>query len=149
MAQDGLSTPTLVKFEYPNLLVKDFQHWCVTLRRHQTTLGAMVLISKSEATAWSDLEPDAFLELAQVTGAIERTLKQVFDYEKINYLMFMMVDPNVHFHVLPRYGRKLEFDGVTFEDTGWPKTPSLADGPTLDDAMAKKMIDHLTSAWQD
>jgi len=148
MGHQSLSTPTLVKFEYPNLLVKDYRHWCVTLRRHQATLGALVLIAKSEATAWSSLEPDAFSELSVVTRAIERTLSEAFDYEKINYLMLMMVDPNVHFHVLPRYDRALEFNGVTFEDTGWPKAPSLGDGPTLDDDMAEKLIAHLTSAWQ-
>ena len=149
MASETKSTPTLIKFEYPDLLVKDYRHWCVTLRRHQATLGALVLISKSDAVAWSSLEPEAFSELAIVTRGIERTLGTAFAYDKINYLMLMMVDPNVHFHVLPRYGKSLDFDGETFEDPGWPKAPDLGAGPTVDDAMAKKLIDHLTSAWKD
>ena len=149
MAKEVLNTPTLAKFEYPALLVKEFRHWCVTLRRHQATLGALVLISKSDATAFSSLEPDAFKELHAATGAIERTLQHVFAYDKINYLMLMMVDPNVHFHVLPRYDRPLEFGGMTFEDAGWPKAPDLVGGPTIDDEMAKALIDHLSSAWRD
>ncbi|MEM7041438.1 MAG: HIT family protein [Pseudomonadota bacterium] len=143
------STPTLERFEYPHLLVKDYEHWCVTLRRHQVTLGALVLIAKSDATAWSELPKDAFTELHLVTSAIERTLGGAFAYDKINYLMLMMVDPNVHFHVLPRYERALAFESQDFADAGWPKTPDLGSGPKLDDEMAKKLIAHLQASWQD
>ena len=141
--------PTQLRFEYPDLLVKDYPHWSVTLRRHQVTLGALVLIAKSDATAWPDIGTDAFTELSQVTSAIERTLGSAFAYDKINYLMLMMVDPNVHFHVLPRYGRERNFEGVNFEDAGWPKAPNLGAGPTLDDDMAKRLIAHLKASWQD
>ena len=48
-----------------------------------------------------------------------------------NYLMLMMVDPYVHFHVLPRYREPQEFRAVTFADKGWPGTPDLASGITL------------------
>ncbi len=143
MPEAASLTPTLEKFEYPDLLIKEFDHWVVTLRRHQATLGAVVLIAKSDATALSNLDKAAFTELAQVTAAIERTLGEVFSYEKINYLLLMMVDPNVHFHVLPRYGRAKSFEGMDFADAGWPKAPDLGSGPTLDDAMAKKLITHL------
>ncbi len=141
--------PTHVRFEYPGLLVKDFPNWCVMLRRHQATLGSLVLIAKSHATAWPDIGTESFTELATVTSAIERTLRTAFAYDKINYLMLMMNDPNAHFHVLPRYDRKLSFEGMDFEDAGWPKPPELGSGPTLDDAMAQKLIAHLKTNWQD
>ena len=141
--------PTQLRFEYPDLLVKDFEHWSVTLRRHQATLGSLVLIAKSHATAWPDIGGEAFTELGAVTSAIEKTLKGAFAYDKINYLMLMMVDPNVHFHVLPRYEQTLSFEDMEFEDAGWPKTPDLGSGPTLDDDMAKRLIAHLKASWQD
>lgn len=143
MSQPAPLTPTQQRFEYPDLLVKDFAHWSVTLRRHQVTLGALVLIAKSDATAWPDLDQAAFTELAEVTAWIERTLGKAFAYDKINYLMLMMVDPNVHFHVFPRYARALTFEGMDFEDAGWPKAPDLGSGPKLDDAMANRLIEHL------
>ena len=45
-----------------------------------------------------------------ITAEIEATLSAEVAYERINYLMLMMVDPNVHFHVFPRYegSRSLE-----------------------------------------
>jgi diadenosine tetraphosphate (Ap4A) HIT family hydrolase len=37
----------------------------------------------------------------------------------------MMVDPDVHFHVLPRYQASREFSGGRFEDPAWPGPPDL------------------------
>lgn len=149
MPEAASRNPTQMRFEYPDLLVKDFPNWCVMLRRHQVTLGSLVLIAKSHATAWPDIGTEAFTELATVTSAIERTIRTAFAHDKINYLMLMMNDPNAHFHVLPRYSRALTFEGMDFEDTGWPKAPELGSGPTLDDDMAKKLIGHLKANWQD
>src|SRR3954451_17615170 len=95
--------PTIEKFGYPASLIHELEHWLVLLRPAQVTLGALVLAAKSDATAYADLPREAFAELADVIPAIERALKSFTAYERINYLMLMMVDPNVHFHVLPRY----------------------------------------------
>ena len=54
------------------------------------------------------------------------------DYEKINYLMLMMVDPNVHFHVIPRYEGGREWQGREFVDVGWPKVPDLGHAVALE-----------------
>jgi len=39
--------------------------------------------------------------------------------------MLMMVDPNVHFHVIPRYSEPRRWNGVEFPDAGWPGPPQL------------------------
>lgn len=148
MPSSAAHNPTQMRFEYPMLLVQDFKHWSLTLRRHQVTLGALVLLAKSDATAWSDLDQATFTELSDVTKSIEHNLKTLLSYDKINYLMLMMVDPNVHFHVFPRYGRTPAFDGQDFADVGWPKAPDLGSGMTLDDDQAQRLIAHLKAGWQ-
>ncbi len=95
--------PTIEKFGYPATLVHELRHWLVLLRPAQVTLGSLVLAAKSDATAFSELPVEAFAEQAQAVRSIERALSSLVRYEKINYLMLMMVDPNVHFHVIPRY----------------------------------------------
>ena len=45
----------------------------------------------------------SFAELGDIVPAIEQALTAFTDYERINYLMLMMVDRQVHFHVIPRY----------------------------------------------
>lgn len=129
---------TIKKFGHPATLVAEYAHWVVLLRPAAPTLGALVLAAKSDATAFADLAPDAFAELAVVTSRIEAALDAFCGYEKINYLMLMMVDPHVHFHVLPRYSDTRNFDAVDYPDAGWPGMPALAEARTLDgDAIAR------------
>ena len=95
--------PTIEKFGWPATLIAEFTHWVVLLRPAQPTLGSLILAAKSDATAFGDLPDDTHAELKTVTVAIEAALTKAVGYAKINYLMLMMVDPHVHFHVIPRY----------------------------------------------
>lgn len=131
--------PTIDKFGYPATLMREFDHWLVLLRPAQVTLGALVLAAKSDATALSDLTADAFTELHAATGAIERGLTAFRPFERINYLMLMMVDRQVHFHVLPRYSTTQRWNGVDFPDLGWPGPPQLGDSPSLSEAQLEQL----------
>jgi diadenosine tetraphosphate (Ap4A) HIT family hydrolase len=124
--------PTIEKFGYPATLVREYEHWLVLLRPAQVTLGSLVLAAKSDGTAFSALPRAAFAEQADVIAAIERALTAFTGYERINYLMLMMVDPNVHFHVIPRYSEPRRWHGLEFPDAGWPGAPRLDSAVTLD-----------------
>jgi diadenosine tetraphosphate (Ap4A) HIT family hydrolase len=123
---------TIVKFGYPATLVAEYTHWLVLLRPAQPTLGSLVLTAKSDATAFGDLPAEAHAELKQVTVAIERALRGFVNYAKLNYLMLMMVDPYVHFHVIPRYEGERVWSGRAYADAGWPKVPDLGSAVALD-----------------
>jgi diadenosine tetraphosphate (Ap4A) HIT family hydrolase len=137
---------TIVKFGYPATLVAEFEHWLVLLRPAQPTLGSLVLAAKSNATAFGDLPPEAHAELSQATAAIERVLGAFVNYAKLNYLMLMMVDPYVHFHVIPRYDGERVWSGRSFVDAGWPKVPELGSAVMLDAseiaALSKELAGH-------
>jgi len=122
---------TIEKFGYPATLIREFEHWVVLLRPAQVTLGSLVLASKSNATAYGDLSPAAFAEQGEVIAAIEGALRDFTTYERINYLMLMMVDPNVHFHVIPRYSGPRHWNDLEFLDAGWPGPPQLGSATTL------------------
>lgn len=123
---------TIAKFGWPATLVAEFDHWVVLLRPAQPTLGSLVLAAKSDATAFGDLPGDAHAELKTVTGAIEAALTRAVNYAKINYLMLMMVDPHVHFHVIPRYDGERSAAGLTITDAGWPGQPDLGSAVKID-----------------
>ncbi|SEI79698.1 Diadenosine tetraphosphate (Ap4A) hydrolase [Sphingobium sp. AP50] len=123
---------TIEKFGYPATLIAEFERWVVLLRPAQPTLGSLVLAAKSDATAFGDLPAEAHAELKTVTATIEAALISAVDYSKINYLMLMMVDPHVHFHVIPRYEGKRSAAGVTVTDAGWPGQPDLSQAVKLD-----------------
>ena len=125
---------TIAKFGHPATLIADYDHWVVLLRPAQPTLGALVLAAKSDAIAFGDLPAAAHAELKVATAAIEGALTQAVGYAKINYLMLMMVDPHVHFHVLPRYEGERSGAGLTVADAGWPAQPDLGQAVKLDEA---------------
>ena len=126
---------TIVKFGWPASVIAEFEHWLVLLRPAQPTLGSLVLAAKSDATAFGDLPAEAHAELKIVTGAIEAALRAAVGYQKLNYLMLMMVDPHVHFHVLPRYEGERSGGGMTVRDAGWPGQPDLSAAVTSDAAL--------------
>lgn len=109
---------TAVKFGHPDSLVADYPHWCVLLRPGQATLGSLVLVCKDAARRFPDITAGAFAELARVTRDVETGLAAFRPFDRINYLMLMMVDPDVHFHVLPRYASVQAFEDVQFPDPG-------------------------------
>lgn len=138
---------TIEKFGHPATLIRDYVHWVVLLRPAQPTLGSLVLAAKSEAIAFSDLPAEAFAELAQITAEIEITLGNAIDYQRINYLMLMMVDPHVHFHVIPRYEGTRTAQGFTIADAGWPKPPALGEAVALDPAGIEALGGWLRRLW--
>lgn len=138
---------TLEKFGWPATLVQEFDHWVVLLRPAQVTLGSLVLAAKSDATAFGDLPIEAFAELKQATAAIEDALSRFVAFDKINYLMLMMVDPHVHFHVFPRYDVARKWQGHEFADHGWPKAPDLTHAVTLDAKMLDGLVEELRASF--
>jgi diadenosine tetraphosphate (Ap4A) HIT family hydrolase len=138
---------TIDAFGFPGTLIADYDHWVVLLRPSQPTLCSLVLAAKSDATAFGDLPPPFHAELARVTADIEAALTKAVGYAKINYLMLMMVDPNVHFHVLPRYEGSRSHGGVTVPDAGWPKIPALGEAVALDEDQKAALADWLKGLW--
>ncbi|MDQ3471048.1 MAG: HIT family protein [Pseudomonadota bacterium] len=127
-----MSNETMRKFGHPETLIREFRHWAVLVRPAQVTLGSLVLASTSEATRYSDLPAEAFAEQAVAVRAIEKALASFCSYERINYLMLMMVDPHVHFHVIPRYSDSREWKGHSLSDEGWPGPPQLQSARKLE-----------------
>ena len=142
-----MANQTMTKFGYPDTLIGDYRHWCVLLRPAQATLGALVMACKDEAGAFPDMSPDAFAEMSKVTADIETTLKSFRPYGKINYLMLMMVDPDVHFHVLPRYAETQDFKGTEFPDPGWPAVPDLSQAVTPEGDLREALLAELRGLW--
>jgi len=125
---------TMSKFGHPDTVIAETDHWIIQLRPEQVTLGSLVLISREPVEAFGDAK-------------IEGVLRQMVDYQKINYLMLMMVDNDVHFHIIPRYDGFRKYHGMTFEDAGWPGPPQLGQATTPDEDTATKLVEELRRRW--
>ena len=138
---------TLLKFQYPDTLLREYEYWAVLLRPKQVTLGSLVLVCSADATSMADVSAPAFAELQAVTADLEGVLKKTFAFDKINYLLLMMVDKHVHFHIIPRYAAARTACGVEFLDTAWPKPPDVTQAVDLTDEQFAELLRLLRASW--
>jgi Diadenosine tetraphosphate (Ap4A) hydrolase and other HIT family hydrolases len=142
-----MSNETAKNFGHPATTVAETDRWLVLVRPKQPTFGSLVLVCKDEAKAFSDLSAEAFADLQQAIKGVEELLRAKVGYQKINYLMLMMVDPDVHFHVIPRYEGERQYGGLDFPDAGWPGAPALASAVELSPEMLTQLTADFRKAW--
>ena len=139
-----MANATETKFGDPATRIAQTDHWSVLLRPRQPTLGSLVLVCREPVLAFSDVSTAAYADLRGVVRRVEAVLREVVAYERINYLMLMMVDPHVHFHVIPRYSNPRDWNERQFPDAGWPALPDLKAPTTL----SEEEIQNLTNEVQ-
>ena len=142
-----MTNATMRKFGYPQTLIAETPRWAVLLRPQQVTLGALVLVCKEPIFAFSDASAESFAELRAVIRSVEQALGEFVRYQKINYLMLMMVDPDVHFHVVPRYEGERRFAEIAFPDRGWPGPPALAEAVAPHQHVVNQLVSTLRGLW--
>lgn len=138
---------TIVKFGYPDTLIKEYSNWVLLLRKEQVTLGSLVLICKDKATQLSDISKESFEEFPIIIKEIEVHLSKLFSYDKINYLMLMMVDPDVHYHIIPRYSSNKDINGTIFKDYGWPGIPDIRKTNILEKDFFNGLNNHIRTKF--
>lgn len=136
---------TLQKFGYGPGTVFEDEHWAVVVRPAQPTLGSMVLIAKRAVEAFGELTVEEGAALPGIAARIAAA-HGLTGPARVNYLMLMMVDPHVHFHVIPRYEGTREWRGTTFTDAGWPGVPDLSKAVALDEDGVAQLVRDLRAA---
>jgi diadenosine tetraphosphate (Ap4A) HIT family hydrolase len=142
-----MTNATAKTFGYPDTVVAETGSWLVLVRPKQPTFGSLVLVCKEPAKAFSDLSAAAFADLQTAVKGIEGLLAKRVGYQKMNYLMLMMVDLDVHYHVIPRYEGARDHDGVSYPDAGWPGQPNLGAVHDLGVEGAAKLAKELAKDW--
>jgi diadenosine tetraphosphate (Ap4A) HIT family hydrolase len=138
---------TFHKFGWPETRIAETDHWAVMLRPEQPTLCALVLGCKQPVTAFGAVDAAGMADLGRAVAGVEAMLRAAVQAEKVNYLMLMMVDPDVHFHVLPRHAGTRTLAGLTMSDAGWPGPPVLGGGRVLEAAERRALRDALAALW--
>lgn len=128
------------KFRVEELKILENGSWTWSVRPGQPTLGAGILSLNRHAGKFSDVSAEEMKDLAEMVGTLEVTIKQAFDHAIMNYLMLMMVDHHVHYHVIPRYEGTRSFAGREWVDNGWPALPVLGDSQHPDDPELLQLI---------
>jgi diadenosine tetraphosphate (Ap4A) HIT family hydrolase len=139
---------TLRRFNYPSSSIKEYVYWVVMVRPVQITLGCTIIAAKSGCSSLGDLTPNEAAELPQVIRDYERAVCRFAPASKFNYLALMMVDPNPHFHAIPRYATEVDIGGIVYSDAAFPNPPVL----TLVHELTTKQLEAvrrlLQESWQ-
>lgn len=147
MSLPPVTNPTLEAFLAPENFIFATTHWVLVLRPKQATLGATVLISKSSATRVTDLTQAEVSDLHNAWQKLAAMYDATLQPDKMNHLALMMVDPNPHFHVLPRYAAPRAFDGAFFNDAAWPRVPDTKEADIgLSQNQQQKLVQLLRDA---
>ncbi len=141
---------TIQKFDYPNSLIKEYDHWVLMLRPKQVTIGSCVIAAKcpDHVTSIGDLSPAAGAELITVIHDYEMAMKQVFVPiipVKFNYMALMLVDPNPHFHAFPRFDRMVVHENTEYLDAAFPKLLNLAETFKMPLESRQNLRDHIAA----
>ena len=142
-----MANSTEIKFGDPGTRIAQSAHWTVLLRPKQPTLGSLVVVCREPVKAFSDVSAAGFADMQGIIRRVEATLREVVSSERINYLMLMMVDPDVHFHVIPRYSGTRNFSGADYPDAGWPGVPALDAAVSLEGQAREALLTRVREAW--
>lgn len=115
------------KFRVNELTVIKNEAWTWSVRPNQPTLGSGIISLNRYALHLAEVIPDEMAKLGELIAIAERTIKIAFNHNIMNYLMLMMVDHHVHYHVIPRYDGSRLFSGLEWIDNGWPALPVMSD----------------------
>lgn len=139
---------TIMQFKYPDTVVHEYDSWIVLVRPPQVTIGSLVLACKGEYTSLGEVPTNVYAELASINRDIENNLKDIFGFDKINYLLLMMRDKYVHFHVIPRYSSPKEFLGNTYTDNTWPFPPDITNPLKISDKEFNSIVEYIKLNWK-
>lgn len=127
------------KFKVEELTILKNESWTWSVRPGQPTLGSGVISLNRYALEMSDVTSEELIKLGELIKDLEKVVKKVFNHNIMNYLMLMMVDHHVHYHVIPRYDGNRTFENLTWIDNGWPALPTLGDNQHSDKNLLTKI----------
>ncbi|MBL52217.1 MAG: HIT family protein [Candidatus Marinimicrobia bacterium] len=135
---------TLSKFRYPDSIISENEHWYTLLRPEQITFSSIILICKNgKRNSFSQLNKFEQSDMFRAVNVIEKNIFNEFGCKKINYLALMMVDPFVHFHVIPRYNSPISFGDIEFLDPGFPGMPDLKHNTSISESKFLDLVAYI------
>lgn len=98
-------------------------YWKIFLNPKQTYLGRSIITLKRHCGELSLLKSEEWEDLYKLIKVVEPVYKKAFGAKLLNWSCLMNnayqnnpPNPHVHWHLRPRYDKKVKFFGVVFKD---------------------------------
>lgn len=97
--------------------IKDYQHWSIFLHPNQGFLGRCVIwCNREDALDLTDATVEEQEELFVILNGLQKAIQKIFQPDLLNYAFLGNEKRHLHGHVIPRYAKPKEFEGITFKD---------------------------------
>lgn len=97
-------------------LVGETEHWTIAVNRNQNLLGKVVLVSRRDIEAVTELNDAEWHALHAQMRRVCAELDELFRPDPYNHAFLMNLDSQVHLHVVPRYASPRDWHGEAFTD---------------------------------
>jgi diadenosine tetraphosphate (Ap4A) HIT family hydrolase len=104
-------------------VIDETEYWFILLAPDQKNLGTCVIALKRYEGDLGELNDEEWEEFSKIVKKLQFALKRAFNSTMFNWGCLMnssylkeRPDPHVHWHFIPRYKEKIEYEGLIFED---------------------------------
>jgi len=133
-------------------LITGRKYWNIFLAPSQRYLGTCVIAIKRHCANLSELEDFEWMEFSKIVPEMEIVIKKLFNPTLFNWSCFKNAayrsdnpDPEVHWHLIPRYDSEVEFHGIKFEDPDFGYIPQPITGEIPKDVMNSMLSEFKTN----
>ena len=130
--------------------VLETEFWQANLGFNQYNLGRCYVNLKRNCSSLSELTEKEMLDLLIVIKKLETSIKKAFNATMFNWTYLMnnsyklkFPNPHVHFHLIPRYKEKVEFEKVIFEDKEFASNYAREGRLELSEETRQKIIEKI------
>jgi diadenosine tetraphosphate (Ap4A) HIT family hydrolase len=130
-------------------IIAERDYWNIFLAPSQRYLGTCVIAIRRHRSNLSELEDVEWKEFSTIVREMEYILDEIFKPTLFNWSCFKnstyrgdKPDPEVHWHLIPRYDHEVEFQGIKFEDQDFGFIPQPVKRKISEDVM-KCMINKI------
>lgn len=111
-------------------LILEKVYWKIFLAPSQRYMGTCVIAIKRHCSNLSELKDMEWMEFSKIVKEMETILDIIFNPTLYNWSCFKNSTfreenphPEVHWHLIPRYRSKTEFNGIKFKDPDFGYIP--------------------------
>ena len=100
-------------------LVEAGSTWTIAVNMNQNLLGKTMVILNRRCQSVTELTVAEWTDLHTQLRRVRVALDSLLEPDQYNCAFLMNLDPQVHLHVVPRYGTVRQWFGQQFEDPHW------------------------------
>ena len=104
-----------------DLIIKEYSLWIAELSDSPTPIGWIYIILKRHIENFEDLTDEELIELKKIIKELKKMLIKSFNPDMFNVMQLGNTGKHLHFHLVPRYKKKVKFTGRDFSDPDFGK----------------------------